>query len=65
MIEGLRASGRKQVYLHTSDADTASFVTEEGPLFSAAAPRLESGELDVFSGGYTSLRATGPLTRTS
>ncbi|WSB12416.1 DUF4157 domain-containing protein [Streptomyces cyaneofuscatus] len=54
MIAGLRGAGRQHVYLHTSDSDTASFDTEAGPLFSAAAERLESGELDVFSGGYTS-----------
>ncbi|MER5276043.1 DUF4157 domain-containing protein [Streptomyces sp. NPDC002809] len=54
MIAGLRASGRAHVYLHTSDSDTASFETDAGPLFSAAAPRLDSGGLDVFSGGYTS-----------
>ncbi|MER5631513.1 eCIS core domain-containing protein [Streptomyces nitrosporeus] len=54
MIAGLRAAGRAHVYLHTSDADTASFETEAGPLFSAAAGRLDTGELDVFSGGYTS-----------
>ncbi|MEU0358497.1 hypothetical protein [Streptomyces cyaneofuscatus] len=47
-------SGRQHVYLHSSDSDTASFDTEAGPLFSAAAERLESGEPDVFSGGYTS-----------
>ncbi|MFF6908289.1 DUF4157 domain-containing protein [Streptomyces sp. NPDC012389] len=54
MIAGLRGAGRQHVYLHTSDSDTASFDTEAGPLFSAAAEHLESGELDVFSGGYTS-----------
>ncbi|WP_415957793.1 DUF4157 domain-containing protein [Streptomyces sp. 021-4] len=54
MIAGLRGAGRQHVYLHTSDSDTASFGTEAGPLFSAAAERLESGELDVFSGGHTS-----------
>lgn len=55
MITGLRAAGRKHVYFHTSDADTASFDTEAGPLFSAAAEDyLDTGELDVFSGGYTS-----------
>ncbi|MFE3187085.1 DUF4157 domain-containing protein [Streptomyces violascens] len=54
MIAGLRTAGREHVYLHTSDADTASFATEAGPLFSAAAEHLDSGELDVFSGGYTS-----------
>ncbi|MER6772639.1 DUF4157 domain-containing protein [Streptomyces bacillaris] len=54
MIAGLRGSGRKHVYLHTSDSDTASFDTEAGPLFSAAAGHLEAEELDVFSGGYTS-----------
>ncbi|MFE9013453.1 eCIS core domain-containing protein [Streptomyces cyaneofuscatus] len=54
MIAGLRGAGRQHVYLHTSDSDTASFGTEAGPLFSAAAEHLESGELDVFSGGYTS-----------
>ncbi|MFE9572760.1 DUF4157 domain-containing protein [Streptomyces sp. NPDC006692] len=54
MIAGLRSSGRAHVYMHTSDADTASFATEAGPLFSAAAEHLDSGELDVFSGGYTS-----------
>lgn len=53
MIAGLRGAGRQHVYLHTSDSDTASFDTEAGPLFSAAAEHLESGELDVFSGGYT------------
>ncbi|MFJ4185416.1 hypothetical protein [Kitasatospora sp. NPDC089509] len=54
MIAGLRAAGREHVYLHTSDADTASFATEAGPLFSAAAEHLDTGRLDVFSGGYTS-----------
>ncbi|MEV4875989.1 eCIS core domain-containing protein [Streptomyces cyaneofuscatus] len=58
MIAGLRESGSQHVYLHTSDADTASFQTEAGPLFSAAAEHLESGELDVFSGGYTSPAAS-------
>ncbi|MFJ9640923.1 DUF4157 domain-containing protein [Streptomyces sp. NPDC101178] len=54
MIAGLRGAGRQHVYPHTSDSDTTSFDTEAGPLFSTAAERLESGELDVFSGGYTS-----------
>ncbi|POG44822.1 hypothetical protein BV881_24465 [Streptomyces sp. ZL-24] len=54
MINSLREAGRMHVYLHTSDSDTASFDTAAGPLFSAASGRLESGELDVFSGGYTS-----------
>nr|WP_318839603.1 DUF4157 domain-containing protein [Streptomyces arboris] len=58
MIAGLRDAGSQHVYLHTSDADTASFQTDAGPLFSAAAEHLESGELDVFSGGYTSPAAS-------
>ncbi|MEE4492738.1 eCIS core domain-containing protein [Streptomyces sp. BE230] len=68
MIQSLKDCGREHVYLHTSDADTESFQTDAGPLFSAAAgPEvaateesegreagpLQNGNLDLFSGGYT------------
>ncbi|WLQ34463.1 DUF4157 domain-containing protein [Streptomyces castrisilvae] len=67
LIQGLKECGRQHVYVHTSDADTQSFVTPAGPLFSAAgSPAVAAGEqttdrpagplhgglLDLFSGGY-------------
>lgn len=53
LVGGLKEAGREHVYLHTGDADTQSFATEAGPLFSAAAAFLDTGEKDLFSGGYT------------
>ncbi|WP_052397626.1 DUF4157 domain-containing protein [Streptomyces sp. NRRL F-5123] len=54
LVNGLTAAGREHVYLHSGDSDTQSFDTEQGPLFSAAAAVLDTGETDLFSGGYTS-----------
>ncbi|MFD0340027.1 DUF4157 domain-containing protein [Streptomyces sp. NPDC127117] len=53
LVEGLKNRGREHVYLHIGDSDTQSFATAAGPLFSAAATALGTGETDLFSGGYT------------
>ncbi|MET9918776.1 DUF4157 domain-containing protein [Streptomyces sp. NPDC006435] len=59
LIIGLRKSGRKHVYVHTSDSDTQSFKTQAGPLFSSASsqggPLGGTDPMDIFSGGYTGL----------
>ncbi|WP_438490184.1 eCIS core domain-containing protein [Streptomyces sp. S186] len=58
LVQGLTDRGRDHVYLHTGDSDTRSFGTKAGPLFSAAAKVLDSGEKDLFSGGYTASEGT-------
>ncbi|QZL08826.1 DUF4157 domain-containing protein (plasmid) [Streptomyces sp. BHT-5-2] len=58
LVRGLTDRGRDHVYLHTGDSDTQSFDTEAGPLFSAAAEVLDTGEKDLFSGGYTAPAST-------
>ncbi|MEU5049241.1 DUF4157 domain-containing protein [Streptomyces sp. NPDC021096] len=58
LVRGLTDRGSDHVYLHTGDSDTQSFDTKEGPLFSAAAKVLETGEMDLFSGGYTASEGT-------
>lgn len=58
LVRGLTDRGRDHVYLHTGDSDTQSFDTKAGPLFSAAAKVLDTGEKDLFSGGYTASEDT-------